>query len=153
MSELGQRLKWLRYKKNISQAELAKMINMDRGSYAKLEYREDLPVTLDKFIRMADVFEVSLDYLVGRTGDKFKDREYIEFVLVNKSDRILEIVKLYCNEKKITLNEFSKLSGVDRTTVYKIENGNEPGIRTLRKLAAVMGYGLEEFMRECGYFE
>ncbi len=63
------RLKELRKKKNISQLKLALDLNMNQNTisrYENLERQADYKT----LIRFADYFNVTLDYLLGRTDDK-----------------------------------------------------------------------------------
>ena len=56
----------LRKEKNLKQQEAAKLLELSITSYCRYERGErepDAPVLW----RMADLFEVSIDYLVGRT--------------------------------------------------------------------------------------
>lgn len=63
------RLKELREKKGISQLKLAMDLNMNQNSISRYEngQREADYRTL---IMFADYFNVSIDYLLGRTNDK-----------------------------------------------------------------------------------
>ena len=66
MANLYKRIRILRKEKNLKQEEAAKMLNLSISSYCRYERGErepDAPVLW----RMADLFEVSIDYLVGRT--------------------------------------------------------------------------------------
>lgn len=62
---LGKRLVELRKKKGMTQEEVAKKIHLTRSTYAQYEVDRRVPeyATLQK---LADFFEVSIDYLVGR---------------------------------------------------------------------------------------
>lgn len=66
MSVFSERLHQLRKGKKVSQAALAKEIGVSSRVYQDYEYgkREAQMTTL---IRIADFFDVSLDYLTGRT--------------------------------------------------------------------------------------
>ena len=59
------RIKELRRKKKISQLELGEAIGFSQRSVASWENGTREP-GVDALIRMADVFNVSLDYLMGR---------------------------------------------------------------------------------------
>lgn len=63
---LGKRLVELRKKKGMTQEEVAKKIHLTRSTYAQYEVDRRVPeyATLQK---LADFFEVSIDYIVGRT--------------------------------------------------------------------------------------
>ncbi len=60
------RLKELRKKKNISQLKLALDCNMNQNSISRYENMER-EADYETLIRLADYFNVSLDYLLGRT--------------------------------------------------------------------------------------
>ena len=62
----AKRLKLLRASKKISQAQFAKKINMAQSSIANWELGKSEP-TCEKLSETADVFGVSVDYLVGHT--------------------------------------------------------------------------------------
>lgn len=68
MSIFSERLRELRKNKKISQIALAKEVGVSSRVYQDYEYgkREAQMTTL---IRMADFFDVSLDYLTGRTDE------------------------------------------------------------------------------------
>ncbi len=65
---LNERLKELRTKNNIQQKDLAEKMNVDTRTFRKYESGELTP-KLKTIIALADYFDISLDYLVGRTDD------------------------------------------------------------------------------------
>lgn len=60
------RLKELRIAKGMTQNELAKVIGYSSLSYARYEKGEREP-DINTLCKLADYFEVSVDYLIGRT--------------------------------------------------------------------------------------
>ncbi len=68
------RLKEIRKKKQISQLKLAMDLNMSQNSISRYETgeREADYATL---IRLADYFDVSIDYLLGRTDHPEVNRD------------------------------------------------------------------------------
>ena len=64
------RLKQIRKERKISQLRLAIDLNMNQNTISRYENRER-EADYETLIRFADYFEVSLDYLLGRT-DKEK---------------------------------------------------------------------------------
>lgn len=62
------RLRKLRQRDNYTLAELAKMLNLNTRQIARYEAGEADPLS-DVVSRMAEIFEVSTDYLLGRTDD------------------------------------------------------------------------------------
>ena len=65
---LPDRLKELRKTKQISQKELASIINISARAWRFYESGDREP-TITNLIALADYFDVSLDYLVGRSDD------------------------------------------------------------------------------------
>lgn len=69
MEIFGQRLKLLRKERNMTQKEIAELLDRtDRQVQALEAGRVNVPgLTL---IKLADFFDVSIDYLVGRSEDR-----------------------------------------------------------------------------------
>lgn len=63
------RLRQLRYEKDISQRELAESIGVEQRSISKYETEESEP-NFKKLIKMAEFFNVSTDYLLGLTDKR-----------------------------------------------------------------------------------
>ena len=59
------RLRELRIVRNIKQQELARVIGCSPGAYSKYDLGDREP-SIDILSKIADYYEVSLDYLVGR---------------------------------------------------------------------------------------
>lgn len=66
---LGQRIYELRKAKNLSQGELADMLEVSRQSISKWENDTSVP-ELDKLVKMSDIFGVSLDSIIKGTNDE-----------------------------------------------------------------------------------
>ena len=62
------RLKELREEKGLKQADMAALMNVVERQYQRYERGEGEP-KLEGWIFLADFFNVSLDYLVGRSDD------------------------------------------------------------------------------------
>lgn len=73
--KIGDKLTYLRNNNDLSQAELAKKLNISRSSIGMFESNARIPTT-DTLIRYAQFFEVSLDYLLG-TQRPIEDQDYI----------------------------------------------------------------------------
>lgn len=61
---MGDRLRELRLKKNISQEEVARHIGITRSAYSHYEINNRQPV-YETLIKLAAFFGVSLDYIIG----------------------------------------------------------------------------------------
>lgn len=62
---MGQRIKYLRKENNLSQDNLAVLLHVDRTTISGYESGNRIP-KIYILIHIADIFHVSLDYLVGR---------------------------------------------------------------------------------------
>jgi len=60
------RLKGLREEKNLNQEEVAKLLNISQRTYSYYENGRDIPILL--LIKLADFYNVSIDYLLNRTN-------------------------------------------------------------------------------------
>lgn len=70
MNQLAQQIKKLRTGQNLSQDDLAEKLYVTRQSISKYENAEAMP-DIDKLVQLAEIFGVSLDYLVlGREPEK-----------------------------------------------------------------------------------
>lgn len=69
MTTLPERLLELRTSLNQTQTEISKGSNLSLRQYQRIENNESEP-KLTALIALADYFQVSLDYLVGRTDKK-----------------------------------------------------------------------------------
>lgn len=63
------RLKELRKEKNISQLKLALDLSMNQNTISRYE-TEERQADYETLIKIADYFNVSIDYLLGRTENR-----------------------------------------------------------------------------------
>ena len=96
----SEKLKKLRRKNGITQEDLAKIIGLDRSSIGKYESSNVLP-SPDVLIKMAEIFNVSVDYLIREnklTTNVDIDDEDIKFALfgdIKIDDEVLDEVKRF----------------------------------------------------------
>lgn len=65
------RLLELRNEKGLSQREMSKIFNVSQGTYNNWENSKTQP-SIEQLIAIADFFDVSVDYLIGRAEDYSK---------------------------------------------------------------------------------
>lgn len=72
-----ERLKELRQKSNLLQKDVAKAIHVGRSTYVKYENGDSEP-NMKTLVLLADFFNVTTDYILGRTNDKhfFKNKKF-----------------------------------------------------------------------------
>ncbi|MCL2081856.1 MAG: helix-turn-helix domain-containing protein [Oscillospiraceae bacterium] len=68
MFDFGKHLKTVRKSRNLTQKQLAESIGASESGVQNYELGTRKP-TFDMLIALADYFDVSLDYLVGRSDD------------------------------------------------------------------------------------
>lgn len=68
MIDLSVQLKKVRLEKGFTQKQVAEGIGIKEQAYQRYEYGKIVPSALI-LIALADFFDVSLDYLVGRSDD------------------------------------------------------------------------------------
>lgn len=91
MAKIGDRIAYLRKTKSLSQTDLAKSISASREAIGKYERNEAMP-SVETAKKIADVFEVTLDYLVDETAAATLDKQTVK--------RILDIEKLSQEDKQ-----------------------------------------------------
>lgn len=73
IKQSGKRIQQLRIKKGLTQERIAEILNIDRSVYSRIEAGKK-GSSIDLYIRLSELFNVSLDYLVlGRCGDSVLD--------------------------------------------------------------------------------
>ncbi|MEH7239922.1 XRE family transcriptional regulator [Bacillus thuringiensis] len=75
----GQRLKALRLEKGMTQQQLADFLDIEKSNISRFESGKQSPSS-DNRIKMAKLFNVSVDYMLGLSEHKSLDKE--------KSDKI-----------------------------------------------------------------
>ena len=83
MTIIGERLKEMRLERGMSQAEVAKLIGVERVTYLQYEKGKNKPVR--KLKELATLFGVSIDYLLGNS----------ENIPVDVTEKQKELVKGY----------------------------------------------------------
>jgi transcriptional regulator with XRE-family HTH domain len=62
------RLKTLRLQRRLSQKEVANVLNISQQQYSRIE-KEDVKINADKLIKLAKLFNTSIDYILGLTDN------------------------------------------------------------------------------------
>lgn len=94
MSNLANRLKFLREEKGYTQEELSKKLGLTRQSISNYEKNKRTP-DFETLEVIADFFNVDLDYLYGRTNIQNKEK------WLNRCDNLINISDLQCDIFKI----------------------------------------------------
>ena len=90
---LGETIYRLRAEKNLSQGDLAEMLDVSRQSISKWENNSAIP-DLEKIVKLSDIFGVSLDILVkGEDGQKLDENNMQESASINKKRKKALLVR------------------------------------------------------------
>lgn len=76
MLNIGERITELRKKKKWSQSDLAKAVNASRDIIGKYERNDNLP-SIEMALKLAKIFDVSVDYLLGEGRHAYYDKDTI----------------------------------------------------------------------------
>lgn len=88
--KFGEKLQELRKQKGLSQETLAQELSVSRQSVSKWENNETYP-EMDKMIKISDLFQVSLDYLIKENDEEVKQEETKKYFM--SSNRIEEYIQ------------------------------------------------------------
>ena len=83
----AERLKELRKQAHLTQVELAKRLGIGQSSYADWERGKKKP-TQENLVKIAQILDVSIDYLVGNSEEKSDELDNIE-LLFRMNSRVL----------------------------------------------------------------
>ncbi|ECX5125590.1 helix-turn-helix transcriptional regulator [Listeria innocua] len=114
MNTLSKKLEYLRNSKGWSKVEVAKRLGMKASStYSNWEYGNREP-DIDTLKRIADLYGVSVDYLLGRQKNKLVDTIAAHIDADASEEDIKEILayieekrKEHINEKEINITEIA----------------------------------------------
>ncbi|WAA12036.1 helix-turn-helix domain-containing protein [Fervidibacillus halotolerans] len=99
---LGERLIELRG--NRTQKDVAQQLGISRARYSHYENNYAQP-DYDLLIKIADFYNVSTDYLLGRTNEKWKTNESFTTIPI---DEVIEKYPITLHGKKLDLTEEDK---------------------------------------------
>ncbi len=91
----SQKLIFLRKKHNLTQRDLAKLLNLSQTAVAKYERNASEP-DISTLIRLSDIFDVSIDYLLNKTNitdDYIKISDITPFRI--SKNELMELIKAY----------------------------------------------------------
>lgn len=115
--EFGNRLKELRQQHGMTQADLADLLNLGPTAISNYEANRNEPA-FDKLVQLASYFEVSCDYLLGKS-DKYLP---VGGEVLDKD--IIEIFDLY---QEMNLTSVNELKHYSKYLIYRqnLKNSEE----------------------------
>jgi len=107
------RLKELRKQHSITQEQLAEAIGVERSSIGKYEGNQNVLPSVDVLKSIADYFQVSTDYLLGR-DITYKQESNDSNSMLAVSESIVAYKDAFCREEFIGLTR----EEVDKLAIY-----------------------------------
>lgn len=107
--EFSERLKKLRKDTDLTQVDVAEKLGISQPAYASWERGVKKP-TQDNLVKIAQVLNVSVDYLVGNSEEKSDDLGNIEFLFrMNSKGLTVEEKEIFKKELIEFMEERKKL--------------------------------------------
>ena len=124
----GERFTELRKKEGYSQADMAQKLDVSMGAVAMWETNKRVPKH-DTLLKIADYFNVSVDYLLGRADTQ---------------KMVYERLQSAREEARKTQTEVANILGITRQAYNHYETGKrEPSLDTISKLATLYGVSVD----------
>jgi transcriptional regulator with XRE-family HTH domain len=121
----GERLRLLREERKMTQAELAKKINVSTPTITEYEIGKKTPRP-DKLIKFAEFFDTSVDYLLSHTDERLPIDQIKKDVLPDTSEtdlrKILENLNAKFDTEYVTRAEADFLISFLETMIKKRES-------------------------------
>ena len=111
--EFSERLKELRKQAHLTQVELAGKLGIVQSSYADWERGKKKP-TQENLIKIAQILNVSVDYLVGNSKEKVDELDNIELLFRMNSKGLTEEEKIVLKKELIEFMEERKKAFANR---------------------------------------
>lgn len=114
------KLVMLRHKKDLTQRELAKILNVSKSTYARWETQEEI-IPLWHLINFCNYFKVSMDYVLGITEkNDFKNYDYTKKLDKTKIGNNIKSIR---KKKKLTQKDLAEIFNTSQSTISAYENG------------------------------
>lgn len=108
-------IKNIRIKNNKTQDETAKLLNVSRSSYAMWESNNEI-IPIKRLIDFCDLFNVSIDYILGLNKKKYNITKYNKVISANR-------LKNFRKENKLTQEKLAKLLNTNKSVICGYEKG------------------------------
>lgn len=129
LSNFAESLSELIMHANLTPTELAKQIGCGKGTVSRYLNEQKIPA-VDMLIRMADFFDCSTDYLLGRETEK-----YVR-VFIKPCPSFQERLPALCKDLKITKYQLQKKTGIAESAIYDWQKGaRTPRLENIVKIA------------------
>ncbi len=137
LSNFVESLSELLMQANLTPSAFAKQIGCGKGTISRYLHEQKVP-DVGMLVRMADFFDCSTDYLLGRETDKYPR------VFVKPCPSFQERLPYLCKELTITKYQLQKQTGIAESAIYSWQNGkHKPSLDNLIKIAETFDCSLD----------
>ena len=133
LSEFAKRLKEIR-KGRMTQGELADLLDTTQVQISLYETGKDDP-SPELLEKIAEIFDVTIDYLSGKTPSKNSSIDTETDTLAQR----IKVIRVYYDKSQ---EEFAKDLSISQSALSSIEHGTIPSAEVIQKLGK-MGFSLE----------
>lgn len=125
-----------------TQTELANKLNVSQQAVSKYEKGEREP-DIDVLLRIANIFNVSSDYLLGLSEQRFPDED-LEWRYPHVENRLGSILNKYRKTNHLSEVAFASQLEIDKDLLSKIELGiYSPTLKLIKKISEITGYDID----------
>ena len=104
MIEIGRKIKQYRLQLDLTQEELAQVLYVTSGTISNYENGVHLP-DIEKLISLADFFDVTTDYLLGRCASRLSPDALDKIVIEERTvGDLIQEIQTFSPERKHALN-------------------------------------------------
>ena len=114
----GKKLKELREYNNLSQYDIAKLLNITRSSYNYFEHQYGI-IPLNRLNELANIFDTSIDYILDLTKVKKYNNSKKEINITISSERL----KSFRKEQNLTQAKLANILNSVHSVVGTFERG------------------------------
>ena len=110
----------LRNKKELTQREMAKILNVSKSTYARWETQEEI-IPLYHLTNFCEYFKVSMDYVLGIS----KINKYADFDYTKKIDKVAigNNIKILRKRNRLTQKDLARILNTSQSTISAYESG------------------------------
>ena len=114
---IAERLKDIRIENDLTQTQMAKMLNTTQTSYNRWENNVEL-ISLKKLTKVCNYFNTSMDYLVGTTRNNIGNVKHdLDYKIVGNN------IKIFRKENNLSQKDLAILLNTSQSTISAYEAG------------------------------
>lgn len=128
LSNFSESLAELISEKNLTPSQFADDIGCGRGTISRYLHAQKMP-KISLLVRIADYFECSVDYLLGREIEKYPR-------VFSSCPTFQERLPILCQQLHVTKYRLQKETGIAESAIYSWQSGtSSPSLENVLKIA------------------